>query len=371
MTKLWILLAVTLLIAWRIDKRDHALQRRETDRQERGMTWLLILVLGMFCGLRTWGNDTTTYLEVYEYLTPTLGEITAENRPVFSDGIGFFYVSSLLKTLGVSNQNYLLFFAFATVIPYVLFLRHHSRSMVFAVFLLFTTGCYTFTLAAIKQCQAIGLCLLAVEAALEKKWLRFFLLVGVAMLFHPYALVYLLVPLLMFRPWTFRTVVYVAVFVAAGFLLDNLLGVLLDVTGMMGATYNEETFAGEGVNVFRVAVSLVPMILACLCGKKLFRSAGREECLVFNMAMINGLIMFVGLFGTANYFARLANYFLPAQIIVLPWILSRLVPKDRLILKTACILGYLGYFIYENAMIRPFDTSYTHIGVWSYLVSLF
>lgn len=370
MTKLWILLAVSLVIAWVIDRRDRELKWRGIERQERLMTWLLIIVLGFFCGLRTWGNDTVTYLEIYEYLTPTLGEITPENRPSFSEGIGFFYVSSLLKTLGFSKQDYLLFFAFATVIPYVLFVRRYSKSMVFGVFLMFTTGFYTFSLAAIKQCMATGLCLLAVNAALDRKWVRFLLLVGAAMLFHPYAMVYLLVPLLMFRPWTFRTVVYVAAFVAAGFLLESLLGVVLDVTDMMGATYDEESFVGEGVNLFRVAVSFAPMLLACLCGRRLFRNSGREENLMFNMAMINALIMFVGMFGTANYFARLANYFLPAQIIVLPWMMERLVPRDRLVLKTACVAGYLGYFFYENAIIRPFEVHYAHITIWEYLSSV-
>lgn len=371
MTRLWILLAVSLILAGWIDKRDQSRKIRGDDRQERMVTWLLIIVLAFFCGLRTRGNDTFTYLEIYEYLTPTLGQITPADRPTFSAGIGFFYVSSLLKTLGFSNQNYLLFFAFACVIPYVLFVRRYSKSMVFGVFLMFTTGFYTFSLAAIKQCVATGLCLLAVNAALDRKWRRYLLLVVAAMLFHPYAMVYLLVPFLMFTPWTFPTVVCVTVFVAAGFLLENLMGVILDVTSLMGATYDEDAFAGEGVNLLRVAVCSAPMILACLSGKKLFRTAGREESLMFNLAMVNALIMFVGLFGTANYFARLANYFLPAQVIVLPWIMGRLVPRDRLVLKTACVAGYLGYFFYENAIIRPFDTYYTHMTIWEYLSSLF
>lgn len=370
MTKLWILLAVSLVIAWVIDRRDRELKWRGIERQERLMTWLLIIVLGFFCGLRTWGNDTVTYLQMYDQI-PRLEEYLNGGGYSFAGGWGFGAVMSLLKTLGFSSQDYLLFFAFATVIPYVLFVRRYSRSMVFGVFLMFTTGFYTFSMAAIKQCMATGLCLVALNAALDKKWLRFLLLVGSAMLFHPYAMVYLLVPLLMFRPWTFRTVVYVVAFVAAGFLLESLLGVVLDVTDMMGAAYDEESFVGEGVNLFRVAVSFAPMLLACLCGRRLFRNSGREENLMFNMAMINALIMFVGMFGTANYFARLANYFLPAQIIVLPWMMERLVPRDRLVLKTACVAGYLGYFFYENAIIRPFDSNYSHISIWQYLSSLF
>ena len=371
LTKLWILLAASLVIAWLIDRRDRDLRHRGKDRQERLVTWLLILILGFFCGLRTWGNDTVTYLEIYEHLTPTWDQISQKNTPDFSSGIGFFYVSSILKTLGFSKQDYLMFYAFATVIPYVLFVRRHSRSMVFGVFLMFATGFYTFSLAAIKQCMAMGICLMAVDLALERKWIRYLLAIAAAALFHPYAVVYLLVPLMMFKPWTPRTFLYTGIFIVAGFYLDTLIGTVLDIADMMGAEYTTEEFMGEGVNIFRVVVSFVPMILAALYGKNLFRHSSREDNLMFNLAMLNALIMFVGLFGTANYFARLANYFLPAQVIVLPWILRRAHPKDQSWLIPACIVGYLGYFYYEHAIIRPFDSGYAHTSFWDYIAGLF
>ena len=371
MTKLWILLAVSLVLARVIDHRDHVLEYRGSRRKEQLVTWMLILILVFFCGLRTKGNDTGTYLEVYEYRTPTLSNISTQSKPEFASGIALFYVSRFLKTVGFSSQDYLLFFAFATLIPYVLFVRRYSRSMVFGVFLMFTTGFYTFSLAAIKQCMATGICLMAVNCALDRRWIRFFLLIGLASLFHPYAIIYLLVPLMMFKPWTYKTFIYMGIFVAAGFYLETLLGTVLDITDMMGASYDQESFTGEGVNIFRVAVAFVPLVLAALYGKKLFAGSTKTEDLMFNLAMINALIMFVGLFGTANYFARLANYFLPAQIIVLPWILRKAHPRDKAWLIPTCVVGYLGYFIYENAIIRPFDTTYLHISFWDYLASLF
>ena len=204
MTKLWILLAVSLPLARIIDRRDNNLRRRNIDRQERLITWILILVLGFFCGLRIWGNDTVTYLMMYDQL-PLVSEYVSSGGYTFSGGYGFGFVASLLKTLGFSEQDYLMFFAFATAIPYVLFVRNYSKSMVFGVFLMFTTGFYTFSMAAIKQCMATGLCLMAVSCALDGKWIRYGLWIFAAVLFHPYALVYLLVPFLMFKPWGIRS----------------------------------------------------------------------------------------------------------------------------------------------------------------------
>lgn len=370
MNKLWMLLVVSLALAWIIDFRDRELKSLGIKRREYQVTCLLILILGFFCGLRIWGNDTVTYLQMYEGTLPW-NQFVVNWDLDFADGIGFHVASSLMKTFGFSSQDYLMFFAFATVFPYVIFVRRYSRSMVFGVFLMFTTGFYTFSLAAIKQSMATGLCLVAVTYALDRKWWRYGLMTALAALFHPYAVIYLLVPFLMFKPWTTRTFVYMAAFMAVGFFLESLLGTVLDITDMMGASYDADEFSGEGVNMFRVLVSFVPLILAALYGKPLFHNSTRTDDLMFNMAMVNALIMFVGIFGTANYFARLANYFLPAQVIVLPWILSRAHSRDKKLLTHACLVGYIGYFIYENAIIRPFDTSYTYMSIWEYISGLF
>lgn len=367
MTKLWILLAATLIMAFLVDYRDQELSFNGHQRRERLVTCLLILVFGFFCGLRTWGNDTVTYMQMYEQI-PAWDEYRQKtNTYEFAHGIGFGVVLSLLKTMEFSTQDYLMFFAFATAIPYVLFVRKYSQSMVFGVFLMLTTGFYTFSMAAIKQCMATAICLLALMAATDRKWVLYGLLVALASLFHPYALVYLLVPFMMFKPWTGKTFFYIGLFMVVGFYLDSLIGTVVDMTAMMGAEYDINEFTGAGVNIFRVAVSFVPLILAALYGKSLFRDSTPTDDLMFNLAMLNALIMFVGLFGTANYFARLANYFLPAQIIVLPWILNRVHPRDRAWLLPACIAGYLGYFYYENAIIRPFDMGYPQMSIWEYL----
>ena len=370
-TKLWILLAVSLLIALIIDIRDKKFAAAGSKKKDVLFTFVLAVVLSIFCGLRTWGNDTATYRDIYVHLTPDLNGFFDSELPPFATGIGLAFINSLLKTLNFTFQNSLLFFAFATVIPYVYFVRRYSRSMVFGVFLMFTTGFYTFTLAAIKQCMATAFCLLAVSAALDKKWVSYLLFIALASLFHPYSLVYLLVPIMMFKPWTNRTFIYMAIFIAVGFLLEELLGVVLDVTDMMGAVYDENSFIGEGVNIFRVIVAFVPLGLAAVGGRKTFLSSTKTDDLMFNLAMLNALIMFVGLFGTANYFARLANYFLPGQIITIPYLLKRWKPSQGRVLTIACIIGYLGYFIYENAIIRPFDYSYSHMNFFDYISSLF
>ena len=87
-----------------------------------------------------------------------------------------------------------------------------------------------------------------------------------------------------------------------------------------------------------------------------------------NLTMLNGAIMFVGLFGTANYFARLANYFLIFQALALPWMLKKIGGKDGQFLTVLMILGYAAYFYYANAIKQPFDQDFARLSVSEYLV---
>lgn len=369
MNRLWLILAVALGFAKLINWHDGRLLADGKERRERFFTVCLILLLGFFCGLRTWGNDTVTYMQSFE-LAPTWDEYLEQGRFVFSEGIGFLASNSLLKTLGFTMQDFLMVFAFATIIPYVLFVRRYSVNAVFGVFLMFATGMYTFTLAAMKQTMATGICLAALPLLLDGKKIRYCLMVGLASLFHPYALIYLVAPFLLFQPWKGKTVLLSVVFVIVGFTLDSLIGTVLDITTAMGAEYTEAEMMGAGVNIFRVLISFVPMGFAVFFGSALFEKTDKKVWLMFNLSMLNALIMFVGLFGTANYFARMANYFLPAQVIILPWILYSAHPSDRRWMLPAVVIGYTGYFYYENAIIRPFDTGYSHMSFWEYVLDL-
>lgn len=372
MSTLWYLLSVSLIVAQIVSYRDKQLciRTNSTDRRDNFFTILLIFFLGVFCGLRTWYNDTVTYIQSYNG-TPALNEYLRGNGTDFAFGLGFAFVNSIMKTIGFSSQDFIMFYALITTFCYIRFVRKYSDNFPLGVFLMFTTGFYTFAFAAIKQCMATAICLVALDALFEKKRIKYIILVALASLFHPYAIIYFLLLFMDFRPLTWKTYFFIAAFIVAGFSLNSLIGTILDITDMMGANYDTTSFVGEGVNIFRVLVCFVPVVMMFLFGRKMFVGTNRQENIIFNMAMLNAMIMFVGLFGTANYFARLANYFLPAQIIVLPWMFKKFKHPDKQIITIFCVIGYLGYFIYGNSIQRVFDDEFSKITFWQYVTSHF
>ena len=136
---------------------------------------------------------------------------------------------------------------------------------------------------------------------------------------------------------------------------------------MIGEEYTVSSFTGDGVNIFRVLVCNVPLVLSWLYRKRLFANSTKEENLMINMTMLNGAIMFIGLFGTANYFGRLANYFLIFQSLSLPWMLKKIGGKDGKLLTALMVLGYIAYFYYANVLAIPFDQDFARLSVREYL----
>ena len=184
--------------------------------------------------------------------------------------------------------------------------------------------------------------------------------------FHPYILLFLLIPILRFKPWSGGTWLLLALTVIAGLTLPNIVETIVNTAALLGDGYNAEEFIGEGVNVFRVLVASVPVLLTFLLKCRVSRS-GAVDNVFINLSFLYACIMFVGLFGTANYFGRLANYFSIFPAIVLPMILKKLSARDRRFLTVSMVACYLAYFYYGNAINENFAQEFSRITVWNYL----
>ena len=364
MRELLVLMLIATALAWCADHVTVGPVNPNRRHRLIVCTLVIIILLAGFAGLRTQCNDTGAYRHIYALITDSSWEMS--DKSVGSNPL-FNWVNYQLKMHGVSTQNFLMFWAFLTVGCYIAFVHRYSANYSLTVFLLFTTGCYTFAFAGIKQAAAVGVAVIAVIFALKKKRLLFIVGIAIAMLIHPYALMYLLVPFMEFRPWTKKTYWVLAIFLAAGFLLRPLLGTVVNITTLIGEEYTVSSFTEEGVNIFRVLVCNVPLTLSFIFRKRLFVDSSKTENLMVNLTMINGAIMFVGLFGTANYFARLANYFLIFQSLSLPWMLKKIGGRDRKMLTALMVLGYLAYFYYANAINQPFDQDFARLSLSEYL----
>lgn len=331
----------------------------------------MTIALAVFVGLRLRGNDTFVYRQMYESTASGLHNIMDIDWGKLSDAPALQAVCIMLKTLGASTQDYLMVMALFTVSSYLWFIRKYTNQIWFSVFLFLTMGVYGFSMAAIKQSTAVAFLVIAVDRAIQRKMGAFAFWLAVAELFHPYSFVYLVVPFLTFSPWTTKTWILLAGTAVVSFGLTRFLGGMMEFTDMLGYSYGEGAFTGEGVNIFRVLVVWVPVAISFLGRDKLSNNNDRMSNICINLSMMNALIMFMGLFGTANSFARLANYFLIFQTISLPWLMRVFKRSDRKLVKSIAVVCYSLYEIYAATLYGGFDSNYSFMTLGEYLSQLF
>lgn len=375
MWKILPLFVLSMVLVYISDRRSiYELDRyggRNYLKKEKVLYFFMAFMMAVFVGLRTEINDTFAYRNSYEFMHYTLSNLEGFSWSI-GDNPGYNFVNVILKTLGVSTQNYLMFYALITVLLYLWFIQKYSENTVLSVFFFYTMSCYTFSMAAIKQSVAVAICMVAVDAAIEKKWFKFAFFVLLATVFHPFSLMYLIVPFLMFAPWKKQTYWLLAIFGVVGIALQPFIGTVIKVTTMIGEGYDANALLDGGVNPFRLIVVSIPIFLSFLARKMIRNSEDEAGNLFMNLAMLNAEIMFVSLFGSPIYFGRLANYFLLFQTLALPWVFKFFDDWSKKLLTVASVVGYFAYFCYDmGAFSGEFDHSFFRITLLEYFRTAF
>lgn len=374
MLELMPIFVVSLVLAW----FSHVFSNYNViteDYEKKEWIFLSVMTVFMilFAGLRTNYNDTTTYTESYEFIFRSdMNPIESfKDTDWFSIGInpGFNFISTILKYYGFSTQAYLMFFAIISVPIYVWFIRKYSNNFLFSIFLFFIIGSYTFCLAAIKQSFAMALLLIATDREIDRKHEKFVFWVLIASTIHAYSWLYFIVPFLKFRPWTKKTYWSLLIFGFIGVFMSFALGGLLNITSVLGDEYSLEEMSGAGVNIFRVGVTFVPAVLSFIVKDRIHEKRYDEAInTIINLSILHAELMFIALFGTANYFARLANYFEMFAVVSIPFLINKVDKRYRTLLIVVAVILYSIYFYYGNVIAgwRPFDEGYNKIKLLDY-----
>ena len=191
---------------------------RSSKALNNNIVILLIIYLSIFAGLRTHYNDTFTYMSSYKAMA-AFPDILSGFSWKLGDNPGFILLNSLMKASGFRAQTFVLFYSSLFTASAITFLKRYSENFTLSIFLFICAHGYLFSLAAIKQCASIAIGLMALPYALDHKWPQFAAIILLASTFHPYILLYALIPLLHFKPWSRMTRVMLALTVVAGLTL--------------------------------------------------------------------------------------------------------------------------------------------------------
>lgn len=338
-------------------------------RPVRWNIWLVLMtvVMTMFSGLRTGYNDTAAYISGFLKADSVAVFLASpDNLDILHNPL-FYFVTSVFRSVTDNYHIYLMAFAALNTVLFVRFLRRYATegNFAFTVYIYFTIGVFTFSMAALKQITASALLTLAIPALVEKKWVRYFVIVIVAGLIHTYAFIFLFLPFLTGKPWGWKSILLLLATVWVMLTFESTIGSVLEYADSMGKHVAEfEVFDGNQMNPFRVAVFAVVPAAAWIFRRYLEPELDREKCIMLNMSIISLMFMFLASMNGANMFGRLARYFVLGSIIALPWIIDSVFNKrSAQLLKNIAAICYFAFFLYDNQI---FSQDYKAISIWEF-----
>lgn len=334
---------------------------------------IVIAWLTCFSFLRTSYNDTGNYIMYFRDAASVSEFIASDSLLDWTGNPLSMLYRSVIRDL---TDNYHIYFfvpAFLNNFAVIKIFKRYSVNSPLSMLIFMSLGTYVTYMASLKQCMALFFLLLSIPYALEKKYLRFYILVFIAMLFHVHSFTFLVLPLLCGKPWNKMTWILLAAVLFSMATYDSTLGAFMEYAQSLGANVAEsEVFDDHSINALRILVYWVPAILALVFRKRLFANSAIVENLFANMSIASAFILTIGLVEGGNLFGRMAANFEFATAISLPWMIKKLFTKQsaQLVTVMAAVL-YFGYFYYEFAITKDFSSNYSAITLWQFIQSLF
>lgn len=365
MTKLLVLLAASLVLAY-ISEQNTKATLASGHRYAVWNDWayiLLVAILTLFAGLRTSYNDTQNYIRGFNDALGLENFLSdSENLDLLGNPL-FYIFENILKDITGDAQILIFTTSLFVQCCFVRFIKRYSSDFLFGIFLYFTLGTFSLSMAAIKQTLAMAILTLAIPYLGKKKWVQYYIVVFIAMLVHTYAISFVVLPLFTRKPWKLFTYAFV---VAVVVLLGNFQEVIttfLEQADEMGKTIADyEVFDDNTINIFRIAVYAVPPLISLIFQKWIFHNSSDIKHILVHMSIISLAFMIMGTQSGANMFGRMANYFELGTVCCLPWMLKQ--PFDKRsyhMVSAVAVIAFLGYFIYANAIGGNFAQEYRWI----------
>lgn len=308
--------------------------------RKRNLSYILIaaaLMYGVY-GLRdvyTVGIDTaSSYLHQFE----SMEETKKEDLSDISDWLGIseddsdkreghsrhFLFEWLMKYgydwTGGDYQLFISLICLFIMIVFAHFVFRHSPSPVQSILLYFGLLFFTFNISALKQSIAMSFILLAMDAVIDRKLLRFLILTAIASTFHFPALVFLPAYWIAgMKPGRSYLILLAAAFLVTYLMRDQMVEWMTD-------TY-ETTITDTGRNFLANKVIIMIVILVAAV---VIRPPTSEDHAYSTFLLLVGIAAVIQTFSSYNNtFERLADYYFQVSVVFIPMVFEDVNFKRR------------------------------------------
>lgn len=270
----------------------YAASNEENERNKLPLAiYLGGLALFVGCADMLGGYDRYVYGNVFDQLaeiTQTGGDhLKSAGYRLYATEWGFLWFNQLMSYITVNR--YVFIFITTCIIYTLLFIsiKRYCRNYPFAV-IVFLGLWFFFTFTYLRQVMAATIAWLAVQYAIDRKPIPYFLIVFIAFTFHNSALVlapFYFVPAKKFKP-SYMVFFFAACLVVG---MTNILGHIVGASDvLMDELRVEDQVTAIDEGSFRVAYFIEALLFAALLFWKYdaFSERNRKEIVLLNMALL-------------------------------------------------------------------------------------
>lgn len=332
----FLFLAIAIAVySYRFSKSD--------TRSKQGALFITLLCMVLFAGLRdpVVGTDTRSYVRSFMNFDDELPQGTLYE--VLQDEPGYALLQLVLKWL--STDSWVLLCGVAAIC-YFLTLRaieRYSANKVLSLFIYITLGYYTFCFNAARQAIALAIFLTAIPYILERRFVRYTIIVLIAAMFHKSVVIALPLYFLFRMRYSWKSLTLLCLSAIA---ISSVLPTLLISATEMEVRYRLYAY-GHATGGYLLTAFYAMLALFFLYMRAKIPHDNRDRYDVYLQMLIcgSGIYLMVSLMGLYVELTRFAAYFQIASIFLFAQIYNS---KVKLVNPTVmyCIYGGCLVFLY-------------------------
>lgn len=285
---------------------------RKNQVNKRKCIQIMTVILACFSGFRSWRmGDMLAYCNGFVACNLPDWKFDPSN---YTQSMGLQLLYRVTGQLGLGFEVCVFVVAAFSAIALAILVYRYSPSPYWSYVIYLAMTFYLFSLSGMKQTIAMAFCMLAMVEVIERRPVRFLLLVGMAALFHYPALIFLAA-----YPFANKKIDVWYVLVMAGLVFlvyyqrENIIELATDMY------YGDEVeFSADGEIGGRLIVMVLIMILALI-----LRPMHNSDVVyrkVFAMMVLAALIQYFSMYD--NVFTRLADYYYQFVVLFIPLMLQ-------------------------------------------------
>ena len=327
---------------------------KKNSNNEASLFFVIIasFFASLLAGFRTRYNDTERYIYNFKYLVADNFDqfsqsldLTIGNNPGFQ--IYQFFIKNFLYD---DPQIFLIISSLITYISIFLFIRKYSINYSHTIFLIIASSFFMLGMAAIKQMLALSIGIWAIYFYLQNRYIKMFIVILIASLFHPFILLYLVVFIVDDEVWSKKIILSFLGVLFLGMIFKSFINTLLSAVSTIGVNYDASyILEAEGMNIFRVLIFSVVPILSYIYRNEIKNTNNKMLTISINFSVIGFLFIILASYGGANMFGRLTSYFEIFIYLSLTFIIFNLVnPSYRFIFVLGTSRNICRFFWAQN-----------------------